>query len=127
MLIIASDWSLPSNPEAVPRRPAKLTKENRQKLKSQGVPSDCQDEVAITQARYNKFTEVMVRTSYPKKLLRKDVMKSIAHLLNYTKCDTGKRKCTVVCWCINLQFIYCTNNIILHCMSIEVHDCMLSV
>ena len=87
MLIIASDLPLPNNSEAVPRRPAQLTKEDQQKLKSQGVPPDCQDESAIIKAKYklDKSKKVIgVKTSETNILLfRDDVMKDITQLLNH--------------------------------------------
>ena len=90
VLIIASDLPLPNNPEAVPRRPAQLTKEDQQKLKSQGVPSDCQDESAIIKARYELNKRFRVKTSETNKpLFWEDVMKDITKLLNHTKNDGG--------------------------------------
>ena len=93
MLIIASDLPLSNNPEAVPRRPAQLTKDDQQTLKSQDVPLDCQDEPAIIKARQelNKENKIIeVKTSETNKpLFREDVMKDITKLLNHTKNDGG--------------------------------------
>jgi hypothetical protein len=90
VLILAPDLFLP-NLKAVARRPGQLTKEDKLKLLSQGGLPDCQDEVTIVRARHEldknqKIVEVKSRQS----LTRKEVMKSIAHLLFTTKNDGGK-------------------------------------
>ena len=72
------------------RRPGQLTEEDKQKLLSQGVTSECQSEVDIVRARYDldktcKIIDVMSGHS----LAREDVLKSITNLLNTTKNDGG--------------------------------------
>ena len=88
VLIISADLP-PHQPEAVARRPGQLTEEDKQKLLSQGVTSDCQSEVDIVRARYGldkscKIVDVMSEHS-----LAQDVSKSIKNLLNTTKNDGG--------------------------------------
>lgn len=91
VLIIASDVPLPNNPEAVPRRPAQLTEEERQKLKSQGFSPDCQDEVAIVKASYDLEKIFGVEKSEPKKLLSRElVRRRCTTILNDSKSNEGK-------------------------------------
>ena len=90
VLILAPDLSLP-NPEAVARRPGKLTEENKLKLLSQGVPPDCQDEVAIVIARHElDKNQKIVEVKSGKSLSQKEVLKSIEDLLLTTKNNGGK-------------------------------------
>ena len=71
------------------RRPGQLTEEDKQKLLSQGVTSDCQSEVDIVRARWKldkgcKTVEVISGHS-----LTQAVLKNITNLLNTTKNDGG--------------------------------------
>ena len=89
VLIISAD--LPRHqPEAVARRPGQLTEEDKQKLLSQGVTSDCQSEVDIVRARCELHKDCrMVDVLSGKLLTREDVLKRITHHLNATKNDGG--------------------------------------
>ena len=89
ILIIAPDLSLP-HPEAVPRRPGQLTEEDKLKLQRQGLPPDCQDELAIIIARYKLDKKCKVIEIKSGQLLSQEVIDSIAHLLNTTQNDGGK-------------------------------------
>ena len=90
-MIIVSDLSLPNNVEAVPRRPAKLTEEDQQTLKSQGVPPDCKDEVAIVKASYKRVKIFGVERSEPNKLLSRELVKQrCTTILNDSKSNEGK-------------------------------------
>jgi hypothetical protein len=90
VLILAPDLSLP-NPKAVARRPGQLTVEDELKLQSQGVLPDCQDEVTIVRARHElDKNQKIVEVKSGQSLTRKEVMKSIAHLLYTTNNDGGK-------------------------------------
>ena len=71
------------------RRPGQLTEEDKLKLQRQGVPPDCQDELDIMKARYElgKNLIIGVKSRQP---LSREVIESIAHLLNTTQNDGGK-------------------------------------
>ena len=83
--------SLPES-EAVARRPGQLTEEDKQKLQSQGVPFDCNDELAIIKERYklDKSCKI-VGVESKQSLSRDEVIQSIAHLLTTTQNDEGKK------------------------------------
>ena len=90
VLIVAPDLSL-FNPEAVARRPGQLTEENKLKLQSQGLPPDCQNELAIVEAKYKLgkvYTIVEVKSGQA--LSRDEVTENIIHLLNTTQKDGDK-------------------------------------
>ena len=89
VLIISADPP-PHQPEAVARRPGQLTEEDKQKLLSQGVTSDCQSEMDIVRARYrlDKRCEVVGVVS-GHSLTREEVSRRITHFLNTTKNDGG--------------------------------------
>jgi predicted protein tyrosine phosphatase len=90
VLILAPDLFLP-NPKAVARRPGQLTVEDELKLQSQGVLPDCQDEVTIVRARHElDKNQKIVEIKSGQLMSRKEVMKSISHLLLTTKNDGGK-------------------------------------
>ena len=75
----------------MPRRPGQLTKEDKLKLQSQGLPPDCQGELDIVEKRckLDKRLQVVEIIS-GKSLSREVVLESIAHLLNTTQKDGGK-------------------------------------
>ena len=89
VVIISADLP-PHQPEAVARRPGQLTEEDKQKLLSQGVTSDCQSEVDIVRARCEldkecKIVDVMSGQSWT----QQETLKRITHHLNATKNDGG--------------------------------------
>ena len=71
------------------RRPGQLTEEDKQKLLSQGVTSDCQSEVDIVRARWKLDKDCKTVEDMSGESLAQDVLKSIAHLLNTTKNNGG--------------------------------------
>ena len=80
-----------SHPDAVPRRSGILTVKDKQTLHSQGVTSDCQDEVAIFTARYGldiKHCKIVGVKSG--KISKVEIMECIRHLLTTTKNDGGR-------------------------------------
>ena len=90
ILILAPDLSL-LHPEAVARRPGQLTKEDKLKLQSQGLPTDCQDEVPIIRARRDlDKRHKIVKVKSGKSMSREEVTENIEHLLNTTQNDGGK-------------------------------------
>ena len=92
VLIIFSDVPLP-HPEAVPRRESCLTQEDKEKLQSENVPRELEDEVAIVRKRYelDKAKKVFnVLESKPGKLLsRGEAFGVVAALMNNTENDGG--------------------------------------
>ena len=90
VLIIVSDPPLPY-PEAVARKSGELTKEDQQRLQNQGMPPDCQDELAIAKERckLDKTCRV-VGVKSGNSLSREEVIKSIRQLLTTTQNDGGK-------------------------------------
>ena len=95
VLIIFSDVPLP-NPEAVPRREGHLTQEDVEKLHSENVPRELEEEVAIVRKRYelDKAKKVFdVLESKPDKLLsRGEAFDVVAALMNNTENDGGTIK-----------------------------------
>ena len=94
VLIISSDRPT-THREAVARKRHLLSWEDKQKLLSQGVFLESQDELAIVTARYKldkKKTLVAIKSG--PHLKREDVMKSIEHHLMTTQNDGGKILCT---------------------------------
>ena len=89
VLIISADLP-PHQPEAVARRPGQLTEEDKQKLLSQGMTSDCQSEVDIVRARCELDKECRVFDIVSGKSLTLQVLKKIDHLLNITMKDGSK-------------------------------------
>ena len=93
LIIVSSDQSLPNNSEAIPRRQAKLTRKDQQKLKEQGFPTSCQNEVDLLKGKFrqdNVVEKIEVKRADSKNLLlRKDVIKDITQLLQCTKNDGG--------------------------------------
>ena len=89
VLILAPNLSFP-HPEAVARRPGQLTEEDKLKLQSQGLPPDCQDELAIIIARYELDKRYKVIEVKSGQSLSQEVKDSIAHLFNTTQNDGGK-------------------------------------
>lgn len=90
VLIIAADQTS-SHPEAVARKPGKLTEEDKQTLQSQGVHPDCQDELAILKSRYQldkkkNLVEILSKAS----LNWEEVMKRMEYFLSTTKKDGGR-------------------------------------
>ena len=92
VLILAPDLSLPY-PEAVPRRPGQLTQEDKLKLQRQGLPpNSCYDEQAIIKTRYELDKRCkIVKLKSGQSLSQEEVMENIAHLLNATQSDGGKK------------------------------------
>ena len=92
VLIIFSDVPL-RVPEAVPRREGRLTEEDREKLHSENVPRELEDEVAIVRKRYelDKAKKIFnVLESKPEKLLsRSEAFGVIAALMNNIENDGG--------------------------------------
>ena len=89
VLIIAPDMSLP-HPDAVARRSGQLTEEDKLKLQSQGLPPDCQDELAIVKTRCELDRKLKVTGVKSGKILREEAIKHIACLLRTTNNDGGK-------------------------------------
>jgi hypothetical protein len=94
VLIVESDLPL-SDQDAVSRRPAELTDDGRQKLKSQGVASDELHEASIIRTRYEcdkRRTLFRILRSEPDhhQLQRQNVFDSIVELFERTKNDGGK-------------------------------------
>ena len=90
VLIIAPDLPLP-HPEAVERRPGQLTEEDKLKLQSQRVPTDCHNELDIIKARYELDKDCkIVEIKSGQSLSREEVIKSITHFLSTTQNDGGK-------------------------------------
>ena len=90
VLIIAPDLPLP-HPEAVARRPGQLTKEDKQKLQSQGLPPDYNDEVGIIKARHKlEKRHTIFEVKLGQSLSREEILDIIAHLLTTTQNDGGK-------------------------------------
>ena len=90
VLILAPDLSLP-HPETVARRPSQLTEEDKLKLQSQGLPTNCQDEQTLIKARYKLDKEYkIVEIKSGQSLSQDNVLESIVHLLNTTQNDGGK-------------------------------------
>ena len=92
VLILAPDLSLP-HPEAVPRRPGQLTQEDKIKLLRQGVPpNSCKNEANTIKARYElDKRDKMIEVKSGKSLSQKEVLENIAHHLNTTQNDGGKK------------------------------------
>ena len=88
VLIIAPDLSLP-HPEAVARRPGQLTEEDKLTLQSQGLPPDCQNELAIIEARCKLDKRLEIAGIV--KISRGDIIEYILHLLTTTKNNGGKQ------------------------------------
>ena len=90
VLIITADQTS-SHPEAVARKPGKLTEEDKQTLQSQGVHPDCQDELAILKSRYQLDKKKNVVGIQSKASLnREEVMKRIQSFLSTTQKDGGR-------------------------------------
>ena len=89
VLIIVSDQPL-THPEAVARRPGQLTEEDRQKLQSQEVPPDCQNELAIVKTRFELDKRCKIVGVMSGWLSGKAVKKNIESALTNTKKDGGK-------------------------------------
>ena len=90
VLIIAPDLSLP-HPEAVARRPGQLTEEDKLEPQSQGLPLDCQDELATLQARYDLDKQYrIVGIKLGQSQLCEEILKSIRVLLKKTQNNGGK-------------------------------------
>ena len=90
VLILFSDLPL-HNPEVVPRRSSELTKEDKLKLQSLGLP-DCQDELAIIEAQIKLQENLKVVGVKSGKLSRGEVIECIRHLLTETKKDGGTHR-----------------------------------
>ena len=92
VLILAPELSLP-HPEAMPRRPGQLTQKDKLKLQRQGLPPDsCRNELDITKARCELDKECkIIEVKSGQSLSRKEVIENIAHLLNTTQNDGGKK------------------------------------
>ena len=88
VLIVAPNLSLP-HPEAVARRPGQLTEEDKLKLQSQGLPTDCQDELDIVEARYKRDKRTTIVGIKSRLLSREDILQNIEHLLTTTRNDGG--------------------------------------
>ena len=89
VLILAPDLSL-SHPEAVARRPGQLTEEGKLKLRSQGLPPNCQDELDIVKARCNLDKRLqIVGIIQSGKISRKDVLENILYILTTTPNNGG--------------------------------------
>ena len=90
VLILAPDLSL-LHPEAVARRHGQLTEEDKLKLQSQGLPLNCQDELAIIRARWDldKSCKIVEVKSGRQSFSQDEVIENIAHLLNNTQNDGG--------------------------------------
>ena len=88
VLIFFQDLS--SHPKAVPRRSSELTIEDKQALRSQGVTSDCQDELFILTARYKLDKECKIVGVKSGKISKVEIMECTRHLLTTTKNDGGK-------------------------------------
>ena len=120
VLIIFSDVPLPDRPEAIQRRDGQLTEKDREKLRSERVPDDYQDESDIVRQRYDldKAKKMFaVLESKPDKLLAKsEAYGVIAALMNNTENDGGMIVCSyqIVEQIMYLQIQYpilkCTNN-----------------
>ena len=90
VLIVAPDLSLP-HPMAVARRPGQLTEEDKLKLQRQGVHLDSQEELDILEARCKLDKECkIVGIKTGQSLSKKEIIKSITHLLNTTTNDGGR-------------------------------------
>lgn len=90
ILIIVSDRPL-TQAEAVARRPGQLTEEDKLKLQSQGVPPECQDDLAIVKARFELDKRCKIVGVMSGQLLSGEaVKKSIESTLTTTKNDGGK-------------------------------------
>ena len=91
-MIIFSDVPLPHS-EAVPRREGRLTERDREKLQSENVPGELDDEVSIVRRRYELDRAKMifdVLESKPDKLLsRSEAFGVIAALMNNIENDGG--------------------------------------
>ena len=73
------------------RRPGQITGKDKQKLLSQGLTIDCQDELDIMIARYEldkRYKIVEVKSKQFSS--RKEVIERTAYLLNTTQNDGGK-------------------------------------
>ena len=90
VLIVAPDLSLP-HPEVVARRPGQLTEEDKLKLRSQGLPTDCDDELMIVRAKWKLDKRYKILDVHSgQSLSRKEIMERITHLLCTTQNDGGK-------------------------------------
>ena len=90
VLILAPDLSLP-DPEAVARRPGKLTQEDKLKLTNQGVIPESDNELDIIKARYRLDKNCsIVEVKSGQSISYKEILGSMEHVLNTTKNTGGK-------------------------------------
>ena len=89
VLILAPYPSLP-HPEAVARRPGRLTEKDKLKLQSQGLPPDCYNELAIILARCKLDRRLQVVRIKSKTVSKLEAMEDILHLLMTTQNKGGK-------------------------------------
>ena len=90
VLILAPDLSLP-HPEAIARRPGKLTMGDKLKLLSQGVISEFDNELDIIIARYRRAKDnSVVEIKSGQSISYKEVLGSIRHVFNTSENDGGK-------------------------------------
>ena len=90
VLILAPDLSLP-HPKAVARRSGQLTKKDRNKLQTEGLPPDYQDELAIIKARHKlEKRHTIVRIESGQHLSREEIKRNITQLLMTTQNEGGK-------------------------------------
>ena len=90
VLILAPDLSLP-HPEAVARKPGKLTMGDKLKLLSQGVISEFYNELDIITARYRRAKDCsIVEIKSGRSKSYKEALGSIRHVFNTTENDGGK-------------------------------------
>ena len=96
VLILAPDLSLP-HPEAVARRPGKLTVGDKLKLLSQGVIPETDNELDIIKARYRLAKNCsIVEVKSGRSVSYKEVLGSIRHVFNTTENDGGKLVCILL-------------------------------
>ena len=91
-LILVS--SVPEGPQIVPRMKGELTQQDKDRLTSEGIPSECwEDEAKLMRARYLKYgvvqSIIIEDTTYMKKQLALD---RIAALFNNTTAQGGMKK-----------------------------------
>ena len=107
VLIIFPDLRVSRNPEAVPRQSSNLTEEDKLKLQSQGVPSDCHDERDIMKIRYQLDKKYKVAGVKSGIMSQDEVMDCIIHLLAITKNDGGRITINIMHRIVKLHN-YCT-------------------
>ena len=92
VLILVSRES--EGPDIVPRKNGELTQEDKYRLTSEGIPSDCwEDDVKLMEARYLKNSDTSVIVADTPHMKKEHALNKISTLLNNTTQPGGKTAC----------------------------------